>query len=282
MSWFKKSGDTDAHNSASSGGTELSRALRALRTALDLRCMVEKVTLDEFHRQEDRYEHDCSQGRELLFLIANQEWVRGTSAIITIDRADTIETEIKIDIDLRQITHGAFREKTGQLWLPVSVLPLLEKRRSLEPDPFATVTDAAGNLLPLMPADDMGNQMSAALAEIIVNMAIAHVPDMPGASAHDQPNDGQAVSLRVASRDRRVFLAAAIYHLLQRGSGQHDASVASASPVEGTLSPEKVVIKDFEKFRGNAEVVRKDTEAAFSKVRFTRAKTCYCVLLISI
>ena len=138
--------------------------------------MVQEVTLDEFHRQEDRYEHDCSQGRELLFLIANHEWVRGTSEIVSIARSDTIDTDIKIDIDLRRIIHEAFREKTGQLWLPVSILPLLAVQRRLEPDPFATVTDAAGNLLPLMPADDLGNQVSAALAEIIVNMAIAHVP----------------------------------------------------------------------------------------------------------
>jgi hypothetical protein len=228
---------TDVGDTGPAAATVLSSPLRAVRTALDLRRMVEEVTLDEFHRQEDRYERDCSQGRELLFLIANHEWVRGTSEVVTVDRSDTIETEIKIDIDLSQITHEAFREKTGQVWLPVSVLPLLTVQRLLEPDPFATVTDAAGNLLPLMPADDLGNQMSAALAEIIVNMAIAHIPDISGVSAHDALSDRQAISLRVASRDQRILLAAALYRLLRRGSGQHAASPASGPAAGKPLVP---------------------------------------------
>ena len=142
--------------------------------------MVKDVRLEEFHRQENRYEHDCSQGRKLLFLIANHEWVRSTSEIVSIARSDTIETEIKIDIDLRQITHEAFREKAGQLWLSVSVLPVLGEtdQRRLEPDPFATVTDAAGNLLPLMPAEDLGNQMSA--REAAVDRLWGHYEERPG------------------------------------------------------------------------------------------------------
>ena len=85
--------------------------------------MVGLVTADEFHRHEDRYDYDSGQGRELLFLIANHEWVRGTSENVDIDRSDAIETALKIDVDLRQITHEAFRGRTGGLWLPVTVLP---------------------------------------------------------------------------------------------------------------------------------------------------------------
>ena len=281
MAWFKMSSGIDVRNATPPGGTDLSNALRAVRTALDLRHAVEEVTLDEFHRQEGGYEHDCSQGRELLFLIANHEWVRSTSEVVSVARSDTIDTEIKIDIDLRQITHEAFHEKTGQMWLPVCVLPLLAVQRRLEPDPFATVTDAAGNLLPLMPADDLGNQMSAALAEIIVNMAIAHVPDMSGTSAHDALDDRQALSLRVASRDRRILLAAAIYRLLRRGSGQRAASPASASTVRGTLSAEQAVTSAFKEFLGKAEIVSKDTESALSKVRITRARNLLLRLIDS-
>jgi len=89
-------------------------------------------------------------------------------------RSDVIETDLKIDIDPRSITHEAFRGKSGRLWLPVTVLPLQSAERRLEPDPFATVIDASGDLLPLMPADDLGHQMSAATAEIIVNMAVSN------------------------------------------------------------------------------------------------------------
>jgi hypothetical protein len=265
---LKKSNNSDLHNTEPLDDDEIISSLKAVETALDLRRIIEYVALEEFHRQEDRYERDCSQGRELLFLIANHEWVRGTSEIVTIARSDTIDTEIKIDIDLRRITHEAFREKIGQVWLPVTVLPLLAAQRRLEPDPFATVTDAAGNLLPLMPADDLGNQISAALAEIIVNMAIAHVRDMLGASANDILDGGQAVSPRVAARDQRVLLATAIAHLLRRDSGQHDATVASASPTGENRKLEE----SFKEFQAKAKVVRDDIESASSKVRITRAR----------
>ena len=279
MSWYKRSGNDGTQSALHSGDAELPSALRAVRTALNLRLMVEEVTLEDFHRQENSYEHDCSQGRELLFLIANHEWVRGTSEIVNLSRSDAIETEIKVDIDLRQITHEAFRDKTGQLWLPISVLPIPKRtdQRYLEPDPFATVTDAAGNLLPLMPADELGNQISAALAEIIVNMAIAHVRDMPGTPAHNKLDSSQAVSPRVASRDQRILLAAAICQLLRHGAAQQSASPGSTSADED-LSPEEALKKyrkalegDFEKFQAAAANIN-DTEQARSTERAIRAK----------
>ena len=211
--------------------------------------MVEAVGSDEFGWQEAHYEHDSRQGRELLFLIANHEWVRATSEIVDITRSDVIETTIKIDIDLSLITHEAFRGRTGRLWLPVTVLPpqaleaadepvqagpagrrrcrLLRGRRKgaakktvpagpdadlasqpgragrrhVEPDPFATVTDAAGNLLPMLPAADLRHQISAAMAEIIVKMAVSH---------RDHPEQVPPV----ATRDQRLLLSAAIYRML--------------------------------------------------------------------
>jgi hypothetical protein len=200
-------------------GTSNSRdtALRAVHTALDLWRMVGLVTTEEFQRHEDRYDHDSGQGRELLFLIANHEWVRGTSEIVDIERSDAIETALKIDVDLRQITHEAFRGRTGRLWLPVTVLPQLAVQGHHEPDPFATVTGAADNLLPLMPADDLWHQMSAGMAEIIVNMAIAHLPGRASESSRADPGRGQAESIRFAARDDRVLLSAAVHRLLRLG-----------------------------------------------------------------
>jgi hypothetical protein len=179
--------------------------------------MVGLVSAEEFHRHEDRYDDDSGQGRELLFLIANHEWVRGTSEIVDIDRSDAIETALKIDVDLRQITHEAFRGRTGRLWLPVAVLPQLAVQGHHEPDPFATVTGAADNLLPLMPADDLWHQMSAGMAEIIVNMAIAHLPGRASESSRADPGRGQAESIRFAARDDRVLLSAAVHRLLRLG-----------------------------------------------------------------
>ena len=82
---------TDKDTRSSAGAEkEPSTSLRVLDTALDLRRMVNLVTHEEFHRQEDRYDRDCGQGRELLFLMANHEWVCATSEIVRIARSDAM------------------------------------------------------------------------------------------------------------------------------------------------------------------------------------------------
>ena len=205
------------------GAEAIAEAREIARSARQLQAIVEKITAEEFHWQESHYDHDSRHGRELLFLIANHEWVRATSEIIDISRSDAIETTIKIDIDLDQITHAAFRKRTGLFWLPVALLPPQpagnanpdSDRHCLEPDPFATVRDATGELLPLLPTADVRHQMSAALAEIIVNMAVARWPDANG----ERPT---------ATRDQRLLLSAAIYRSLRRGNA------AGKSAVPGT------------------------------------------------
>src|SRR5215469_11703046 len=138
-----------------------------VETGQNLLRMVEMVSAEEFSWQEAHYDHDSRQGRELLFLMANHEWVRATSEIVDITRSDAIETTIRVDVDLSQITHEAFRKRTGRLWLPVAILPpltilpLQTGQRRFEPDLFATVTDAAGNPMPMLPAADLWHQISA-------------------------------------------------------------------------------------------------------------------------
>jgi hypothetical protein len=165
--------------------------------------LIGQITPEEFRRQDANYDQDSALGRELLFLIANNEWARATSEIIDIARSDTVDTTIKIDVDLSRIAHEAFRDRAGQLWLPVLVLPSLQSQ-NLEPDPFATctVTDASGALLATLPNADVRHRVAAALAEIIVNIAIARLPDLGRLGVS-------------ASRDQRLLLAAAIYRLLR-------------------------------------------------------------------
>jgi hypothetical protein len=186
-----------------SAAADFASAWSVWRTANRLRGKVDEVTTDEFYAHDAAYSEDSGLGRELLFLIANHEWVRATSEVIDISRSDVIGTTLKIDIDLRQITHEAFRGRTGRIWLPIAVLPPQPGQRDLELDLFATVTDASGNLLPLLPADELRRQISAALAEIVVNMAAAHMRSSEN------------------SRDERVLLSAAIYQLMQDPS-RHD------------------------------------------------------------
>ena len=168
-----------------------------------LNYLIGQITPEEFRQQDANYDQDSALGRELLFLIANNEWARATSEIIDIARSDTVDTTIKIDVDLSRIAHEAFRGRTGQLWLPVLVLPPLQSQ-SLEPDPFATctVTDASGALLATLPNADVRHRVAAALAEVVVNIAVARLPDLGRLGVS-------------ASRDERLLLAAAIYRLLR-------------------------------------------------------------------
>jgi hypothetical protein len=195
-------------------GGRLADADEIVVTARSLRGSVEMVTAEEFSWQEAHYEPDSKQGRELLFLMANHEWVRATSEVVDITRSDAIETTIKIDIDLGQITHEAFRERTVPIWLPVAVLPPSPDHSRLEPDLFATVTDASGNPVPMLPTADLRHQTSAAMAEIIVKMAISHLPT----SADGRPASGPG-DPAVDTRDERLLLSAAIYRMLRDGSG---------------------------------------------------------------
>ncbi len=200
--------------------------------AADLFGAVQSVTPAEFTWQEAHYDHDSRLGRELLFLMANYDWVRATSEIVDITRSDTIETTIKIDVDLSQVTHEAFRQRTGPIWLPVAVLPPYIRRDDptapaeadagpREPDLFATVTDAAGKPVPMMPTAELQHQIAAAMAEIIAKMAVSYMP-----------TDGQPTAGAVATRDQRLLLSAAIYRVLRQGSDEESEPAASVSAID--------------------------------------------------
>src|ERR1017187_9725594 len=107
------------------------------------------------------------------------------------------------DANFNRITHEAFRDRTGQIWLPVVVLPPLGQRLP-DPDPFSTlsVTDAAGSPLMVLPHADVRHRVAAALTEIILNVAAARLPEVGGLSFS-------------GTRDHRLLLAAAIYRLLR-------------------------------------------------------------------
>ena len=200
--------------------------------AAELFGAVQSVTPAEFTWQEAHYDHDSRLGRELLFLMANYDWVRATSEIVDITRSETIETTIKIDIDLSQVTHEAFRQRTGPIWLPIAVLPPYIRRDDptapaeadagpREPDLFATVTDAAGKPVPMMPTAELQHQIAAAMAEIIAKMAVSYMP-----------TGGQPTAGAVATRDQRLLLSAAIYRVLRQGSDEESEPAASVSAID--------------------------------------------------
>jgi hypothetical protein len=61
-----------------------------LAIANRLRDIVAQVAFGEFYWQDAHYNHDSRLGRELLYLIANDEWIRSTTEIIDISRADAV------------------------------------------------------------------------------------------------------------------------------------------------------------------------------------------------
>jgi hypothetical protein len=200
--------------------------------AADLLAAVQAVTPAEFSWQETHYDHDSRLGRELLFLMANYDWVRATSEIVDIKRSDTIETTIKIDVDLSQVTHEAFRKRKGPIWLPVAVLPPYIRRDDptvpsdadagpRELDLFTTVTDAAGKPVPMMPTAELQHQISAAMAEIIAKMAVSYMPTV-----------GQPTAGAVATRDQRLLLSAAIYRVLRQASDEESEPEVSVSAID--------------------------------------------------
>jgi hypothetical protein len=191
-------------------------AREVVRMAERLHAMVEAARPDEFYWQEAHYDRASLRGRELLFLMSNHEWVRNTSEIVNITRSDAIETSIKVDIDLGQITHEAFRKKSGTIWLPIAVLMPEADQHRFEPDLSASVTGPAGEPVRMMAATEMRHQISAAMAEIITKMAVSHMPNS-AAGAPEVNLDDQGI--RSIGRDEKLLLSAAIFRILQGGSG---------------------------------------------------------------
>lgn len=227
MRWIGRARQVNAGNEH----TQARAAARAVeadavwQTAKDLLACVRRVSSEELLWQEAHYDHDSRLGRELLFLMANQEWARATSEIIDFTRSDTLSTTIKIDVDLSQVTHEAFWKRTGPIWLPIAVLPPFTAKSRYEPDLFATVTDAAGDPVPMLPAADLRHQISAAMAEIIAKMAVAHWPTSGERQPENNFDERRAEESPVATRDERLLLSAAIYRMLRDGSTENNGGV---------------------------------------------------------
>lgn len=167
------------------------------------------VSADEFYRHDSHYNRDSRLGRELLYLIANDEWIRSTTEIINLDRGDSVDSLVKVNVDTSRITHEAFRNDEGPLWLPLMVLTMPDQSG---PVPSAspgqlTVVDQSGAVLAPMREGDVWHAISAALAEIFITIADTRWPWA------DERRPG-------ADRDQRVLLSAAMFRLLS-GTSRH-------------------------------------------------------------
>ena len=171
--------------------------------ALRLDYMIGQITPEEFQWQDANYDHDVALGRELLFLIANDDWIKATSETITISRSDTIDTEISVNIDFQRFTHEVFRNRSGPWWLPILVLPPVRQELPA-PDPISTLTVNGPDGIPLaiVAHADVRHRVAAALAEVILRVAEALLPEV-------------SAERFGATRDHQLLLSAAIYRLLR-------------------------------------------------------------------
>jgi len=217
-----------------------------LHIAARLRDAVSRVTLDEFLHQESRYDRDCRLGRELLYLASHHRWNRGTTEIVELDAADSVETTLQIKVDLGRVAHEAFRDKVDTVWLPLVLLPpprtpggAQEGQRRLTPS--LEVRDASGDMLPALPPNEARRWMAAALAEIILNMAWAPVTE--------------PVRRPAATREQRLLLSAAVQRVLRDGAPEQGAAVRDDSWLGGRMEKARRALQGLlEDFVGAVEV----------------------------
>ncbi|MGL5828709.1 MAG: hypothetical protein ACRC0L_03965, partial [Angustibacter sp.] len=204
------------------------------RTSAALRAKVDQVSVEEFRITDQRFERDARAGRELLFLLSNNDWARRTTEIIDVSQVRAVEVEIQVDIDLSFIAHEAFRPHDGVASLPILTLPAErvtdlaapaddraeEPASRHHPDPVTSleVRDASGARVPKIPQAEVHHWLAASLAEILLRQLRA---PHGAAELHEGSTD--------AVRDQLVLLAAAIRRLLQTDVD----SPASAPPPPG-------------------------------------------------
>ncbi|HZB51799.1 MAG TPA: hypothetical protein VE547_22100 [Mycobacteriales bacterium] len=164
------------------------------------------VTLEEFRLTESRFETDSRLGRELLYLLANTEWVRRTTEILDISRVAAVETRVVVDVDVSYVAHEALRSVDGPLWLPLVALP-----RPAGSDPAngtdtavsVDVVDGGGARVAEVPPAEVWRQLAAALSEVLVTRL----------HRRTGVRDGEGGP---ATRDAQVLLAAVLARVLTR------------------------------------------------------------------
>jgi hypothetical protein len=162
------------------------------------------VTLEEFRLTESRFETDSRLGRELLYLVSNNGWIRRTTERVDVSRVAAVETEVVVDVDTGYIGHEALRTLDGPLWLPLLASPRgVGPEADAETPASVDVTDSSGARIAEVPQAEVSRQLSAALAETLVARL----------QRRGSADSGQA------TRDLQVLLAAVLARLLPQPAG---------------------------------------------------------------
>lgn len=213
------------------------RRLRLDRTKALLLDTVATLAVEDFRIEDFRFEADAVHGRDLLYLLSNNDWARRTTEVVDVGRVRAVDSEIVVDVDLSFVVHEAFRTD-GPVRLPILALPAqqpvtarlpprgralpagrLSRAESVIPDAITSleVHDAGGNRVTKVPQGEVHHWLGAVLAETLLPQLRA-----PVAPEH-----------RADRRDQVVLLAAAVRRMLQQSvSGTTpDAAAGLAPPV---------------------------------------------------
>ncbi|MFL6129003.1 MAG: hypothetical protein ACJ73E_08045 [Mycobacteriales bacterium] len=186
------------------------------------------VTLEEFRLTESRFETDARLGRELLYLVSNNEWVRRTTEILDLSRVAAVETRVVVDVDVSYIAHEALRAVAGPIWLPLIALP-----RQLDAGPGGPaadapdtpvsidVTDSSGSRVAEVPPAEVGRQLAAALSEVLISRLYRRTSVREGEGGP-------------ATRDAQVLLAAVLARVLTRAPRDATGTAGVPRPTGAT------------------------------------------------
>ncbi len=183
-------------------------------TGRQLRRCVEEVTVEEFRIGDFRVERDAAFGRQLLFLLTNEEWLRRTSEQLELKRVRVVDTEVVVDVDLAFVTPAAL-DGRRPLWLPILAVPPAAHGAVADPVTSLEVTDASGARVFKLPQSEVHRRFAAAVAELVLAR-------LPGGRAEA---DGRA------PRDELVLLAAGVRRLLAAG-------LAGSAPLDDDGGPD--------------------------------------------
>ena len=193
-------------------------------TARRLRQCVEEVTVEEFRIGDFRVERDAGFGRQLLFLLSNEEWLRRTSEQLELKRVRVVDTEVVVDVDLSFVTPAAL-EGRRPVWLPILAVPPAADGATADPVTSLEVTDASGARVFKLPQSEVHRRFAAAVAELVLARLPGSRPEADGR----------------APRDELVLLAAGVRRLLAAGlagsAPLDDRDDDTGEPDPGLLDP---------------------------------------------
>jgi hypothetical protein len=217
---------------------EEERRARLERTKRLLQDTVATLAVEDFRIEDFRFETDSRHGRDLLYLLSNNDWARRTTEVVDVGRVRAVDSEIVVDVDLSFVSHEAFRSDDDLVWLPILALPAQQQVRqrwtgpagarqqgrvgraeSVIPDAITSleVHDAGANRVTKVPQGEVHHWLGAVLAETL----------LPQLRAPVQPQH------RADRRDQVVLLAAALRRMLQQSISGSDPQGATGDQPRG-------------------------------------------------